>query len=206
MKKILVILLPLLAVGWYLGLGGCLLTMGRNEMRSGSVNDYMESDVSHWIAIPPSATNITTYRFLAFDTNHRYLMATIQPESTDLAELCSRSMDLQDLKTNNSLTILTNINLSNFNAVFGGAPKSTPSWWNTDETQYDQRYLCAWENTNHYGYGYLFLMDSKKGKLQAFQWIQQWNTVSNTTKAFEIEGVEQAGAGYPPQGVGSPDP
>ena len=97
MKKTLVILLPLLAVGWYLGLGGCLLTTGRNEMRSGSVNDYMESDVSQWIAIPPSATNITTYRFLAFDTNHRYLMATIQPESTDLAELCSRSMDLQDL-------------------------------------------------------------------------------------------------------------
>ena len=185
MKKAMAILVPLLAVGWYFGLGGCLLTRGRNEMRGGTANEYMESEVSRWIAIPPSATDITTYRFLAFDTNYRYLTATLQPETADLAELCAQSMDLQGIQANNDPTIITNINLSNFHAVFGGAPGSTPSWWNTDGTQYDRHYLCAWENTNHYGRGYMFLLDTKKGKLQAFQWIQQWNTVSNTAKAFE---------------------
>ena len=185
MKKTLAILLLLLAVGWYFGLGGCLFTTGRNELRGGSVDEYLQSDVSKWIAIPPTSADITSFRFLTFDTNYRFLMATVQPESTDLAELCARSIALQPIETNFSLTILTNINLSGFKTVFGGMPRSTPSWWNSDEIQYDQQYLCTWENTNHYGYGYLFLMDSKKGTLRAFQWIQQWNTVSRTKEALE---------------------
>lgn len=187
MKKIFAIIFLLLVAGWYFGLGGWLFISGRNELRSSSMDEYMKSDVARWISIPSSSADITTYQFLGFDTNYRYLMANVPPESIDLAELCSRSIALHPAGTNVSMTICTNINLSGFKTVFGGIPRSTPSWWDSDDTQCDQQYLCTWETTNHYGFGYLFLLESKKGKLRAFQWIQQWNTVSRTKEAFENE-------------------
>ena len=205
MKKTLAILLPLLAVGWYFGLGGCLFTSGRNELRSSSMDEYMKSDVASRIVIPSSSKEISTFRLLGFDTNYRYLMATVQPESTDLADLCAKSIALQPVETNSTFTTFTNINMAGFEALFGGIPRSAPSWWDTDETQFDQQYLCTWETTNHYGHGYLFLLNSKKRQLRVFQWIQQWNTVARTKEALENE-VEQGGPGYPPQGVDFPDP
>lgn len=205
MKQFLTAIFLLVVAGWYFGLGGCLFMSGRNELRFASMDDYLKSDVAKWIAVPAASADIATYRFLGFDTNYRYLMATVQPESIDLAELCSRSIALQSGETNASIAICTNINVSGFDAVFGGPPRSRPSWWITDASRFDRQYLCAWENTNHYGYGYIFLVDSKKSELRAFQWIQQWNTVARTKQAFENE-VEQAGPGHPSQDAGSPAP
>ncbi len=182
--KTLFILFLLLAAGWYLGLGGCLFSPGRCELRGGSAAEYLQTETAKWIAIPPSSEKVATFRFLAFDTNYRFLMATVQPGSTDLAELCARSIGLQPGETNASLSISTNVHLSGFQTLFGGSSRSAPAWWNADEAQFDQRYLCAWETTNHYGRGFLFLLDSQRGRLQAFQWIQQWNTVSETMNAF----------------------
>ena len=205
MKPCLAIPLILIVGGWYFGLGGCFFAPGRNELRSGSMAEYMRSDVSSWIAIPPSSADITTFRFLGFDTNYRYLTSTVQPETTDLAELCSRSIALQPSETNASMAIFTNIHMSGFATLFGRLPRSAPSWWASDDSQYDRQYLCTWESTNHYGHGYLFLLDSKKGRLRAFQWIQQWNTVARTKAAFE-KNVELAWPGDSPQGAGSPAP
>lgn len=175
----------LLLAGGYFGLGGCLFSSGRHELRAGSMSEYRQSEVSRWIAIPTSSVDITTYRFLGFDTNYRFLMASVPPESADLAELCSRSLALQSVGTNVSMTIRTNIQMSGFEILFGKAPRAVPSWWKTDKFQNDRQYICMWESTNHYGYGYLFLLDSKNGTLRAFQWIQQWNTISATMKALE---------------------
>ena len=62
-------------------------------------------------------------------------------------------------------------------------PESAPAWWSADFTRFDKQAYCAWDDRGH-GYGYVYLLDSSKKELRAFQWSQQHNTATATVAAF----------------------
>ena len=184
--KLLVALLIIALAVWYFGFGGFLLKpiAGSHGLRDGTMHAYRQSEIAKWIAIPESSTHITTYRFLGFDTNYRFLKTTLGSASPDLTELCFQSIALQPRMTNSTFTIITNINLGGFSTAFGSLPKSVPPWWSTDGSRFDRSFACTWEDNNHYGYGYLYLHDTQAGELRVFQWSHQWNDVSATMNAL----------------------
>lgn len=164
---------------------GCGLR--RNPLVNASAQEYLMSDFAKWIVIPPNAEDITTFGFFGFDTNYRYLKCSVDPSNIDIPSLIAKSLDSQPRKINDTLIVVNNAKttLDGFNSVFLSIPKSTPGWWKVDFSQFDRKSFCAWQDNRNYGYGYIYMYDSAKKELRAFQWSQQWNTVEKTKKSLD---------------------
>jgi hypothetical protein len=177
MKKGLLLLAVILA--------GCMGQSGRQMLSDVNFKKYAQSDCAKWIAIPATADGITVFGFFGFDTNYRYLRCSVARATTNLVDLVMQSIASQPRKTNDTFVIVQNAHITAeaMQSVFGGFPGSVPQWWRTDFSRFDQQAYCAW-NTNHYGYGYIYLLDSKEGALRAFQWSQQHNTAETTVKTL----------------------
>ena len=160
---------------------------GRQMLSDASREQYAKSECAMWFALPPTADHITVFGFFGFDTNYRFLKCTVgQPEAV-LTDLISQSLATQPHKTNDTFILVENANitLDGMQSVFGGCPGAVPSWWKTDLSRFDRQAFCAWQSTNNYGYGYIYLFDSKQKELRSFQWSQQWNTAAETKERLQ---------------------
>ncbi len=165
---------------------GCMWHFYSKQMLSKvTFQKYIQSDCAKWIAIPATADTITAFGFFAFDTNYRYLKCTIPSSTPALIDLIRQSLASQPRQTNDTFVLVQNAHVTaeKMQSIFGGLPRSSPKWWRTDFSQFDEQAYCAWD-TNHYGYGYVYLLDSQQKELRAFQWSQQHNTASETVKTL----------------------
>lgn len=157
---------------------------GQHELKDSSLLEFQKSDMGKWIALPDSARKITTFSYLGFDTNYRFLKATFSESPSVLSDLIFQSIALQPLETNDTYFLNENakITYEKFASLFHNAK---PSWWKTEFSRFNQQAFCVWENTNGYGYGYIYLYDSTQKELRVFQWSQQHNTVEFVRDLFE---------------------
>lgn len=163
-------------------LAGCMWQSGRQMLTDATPEMYAKSECAKWIALPPTTDQITVFGFFGFDMNYRFLKCTVGQTQPTLTDLISQSLALQPRKTNDTFILIekATITLDGMQSVFGGVPGAVPAWWRTDLSRFDRQAFCTWQDTNNYGYGYIYLFDSKKRELRSFQWSQQWNTVAET--------------------------
>ena len=169
-------------------LAGCFFrSSGFHDLKNASFAEFQKSDAAKWIALPSNAVDIATFNFFGFDTNHRFLKATLASDPPALSDLLDQSVHIQPRTTNDTFisSAIANVTFEKFTSVFLSPPSARPTWWKTDFSRFDHQSFCTWQDTNHYGYGYIYLYDSKQKELRAFQWSQQWNTVEDTRKALE---------------------
>jgi len=170
-------------------LAGCFNDFGSSGSRGLEDADHAtfeKSDAAKWIALPTNADEITTFNFFGFDTNYRFLKATLSDNPPELPSLLARSLQIQPRIPDNSLVTISQANISyeEFSSHFVWTSSVAPLWWKTDFSRFDQQSFCAWQSTNNYGYGYLYLYDSNQKELRAFQWSRQWDTVESTLNAL----------------------
>ncbi len=171
-------------------LGGCTLQLGESGeqmLSDASSEEYAKSECAKWIAVPPNADKITAFGFFGRDTNYRFLKCTLGQADINLANLIALSLEMQPRKTNDTFVLVNKAHItpSGFKSVFGLIPSSSPSWWTTDLARFDQQSFCAWQSTNDFGCGYIYLFDPKQRELRAFQWSQQWNTAIKTKEKLQ---------------------
>ncbi len=157
---------------------------GQQELSSSSLVEYQKSDTASWIALPDNAREITTYRHLGFDTNYRYLKATLSEPIPALPDLIAQSISLQPFKPNETYVLVENVKITyeEFVLLF---THPVPTWWEVNFSRFDQQAFCVWETTNGYGYGYIYLYDSAEKELFIFQWSQQHKTVQDVRDSLE---------------------
>ncbi len=81
---------------------------GQQELSSSSLVEYQKSEIASWIALPDNAREITTYKHLGFDTNYRYLKATLSDPIPALPDLIAQSISLQPFKPNETYMLVEN--------------------------------------------------------------------------------------------------
>jgi hypothetical protein len=168
-------------------LAGCFVgSSGFHDLKNASFAEFQKSDAAKWIALPSNAVDIATFNFFGFDTNHRFLKATLASDPPALTGLLDQSVQIQPRTTNDTFisSATADVTFEKFTSVFLGPSTARPTWWETDFSRFDQQSFCAWQSTNNYGYGYLYLYDSQQKELRAFQWSQQWNTAEDTKRAL----------------------
>lgn len=168
----------------------CMRQSGHHMLSNVPLDHYKTSSCAKWITVSPTAEGISVFGFFAFDTNYRFLKCTLGQVETNLANLIFHSLELQPRKTNETLILVQDAHISSegFEKLFCSVPTSQPSWWETDFSRFDIQAFCVWQSTNNYGYGYVYLLDSDRKELMAFQWSQQWSTVDRTMGLLNTSG------------------
>lgn len=158
---------------------------GSHDLKNSSHTEFQTSEAAEWIALPDDAHDITTYSYFGFDTNYRFLKATLAEAPPALIDLLDRSIQLQPRDVNETFVTIdeASIDFEGFDSAFQFSSSVMPAWWKTDFSRFDHQSYCTWE-ADDYGYGYVYLYDSQQKELRAFQWSQQWNTVDRTRTAL----------------------
>ncbi len=158
--------------------------------KNATYKEYSWSEYADWIVIPESSSSIDTFSFLGFDTNYRFVKANLKDSNFDLKLLADKSLAKQSIEINrNKYAEVTDfkITLLEFNKVFfGGIKDSTPAWWDKELNRFDRCFVCFWDDGGapRYGFGYMYLLDTREKELRVFQWNSQWGDVKIYKKLF----------------------